>query len=95
MTRITRDRGALSKDDRVDALALLVAFWVNSMARDAVDAEEAWKQEQIEKGLQDFMDGMFLGDPLPKPEGFADNIRNMHSKIPMGRLGLTPVTGKR
>ena len=29
LTRCTRDRGALAKDDRLDALSLLVAYWVN------------------------------------------------------------------
>jgi len=76
LTRITKDRGALSKDDRVDALALLVAYWVQSMARDSVDAETAWKQEQIDKGLEEFLQGLQVGGPLPAQEGFVANHRN-------------------
>jgi hypothetical protein len=34
MTRLTRDRGALQHDDRLDALAIAVGYWVESMARD-------------------------------------------------------------
>ena len=78
LTRITRERGALSKDDRVDALALLVAFWVKSMARDAVDAEDTWRQEQIDRGLEAFMDGIFLNDPRVSSEGFLSKGRESY-----------------
>jgi hypothetical protein len=83
MTRITRDRGSLVKDDRIDALALLVAYWVESMARDAVDAEDNWKQEQIDKGLQEFMEGIFApgAGPQPSPEGFLASHRSNYENI--------------
>ena len=35
MTRITADRGALSNDDRLDALAMACQYWVDAMAQDA------------------------------------------------------------
>lgn len=34
MTRITKDRGSLLMDDRLDALAIAVAYWVEQMDRD-------------------------------------------------------------
>ena len=34
LTRLTRDRGALLHDDRLDALSMAVAYWVEAMARD-------------------------------------------------------------
>lgn len=34
MTRLTRERGALRKDDRLDVLAIAVAYWVEHMGRD-------------------------------------------------------------
>ena len=34
MSRITTERGALSKDDRIDALALAVQFWGEAAAQD-------------------------------------------------------------
>lgn len=34
LTRITTTRGALAHDDRLDALAMLVAYWVEAMAQD-------------------------------------------------------------
>jgi hypothetical protein len=39
MTRITRDKGSLSKDDRLDALAMAVAYWVDVMDKDVVPSE--------------------------------------------------------
>ena len=38
MTRISRERGALAHDDRLDALAIGVQFFVESMAKDAAVA---------------------------------------------------------
>ena len=35
MTRITAERGALTNDDRLDALAMAVQYWVDAMAQDA------------------------------------------------------------
>lgn len=50
MTRINYDRGALKHDDRLDSLAIAVAYWVEQMARDQdetirQDREEAWDRE--------------------------------------------------
>ncbi len=51
LTRITRDRGALKHDDRLDALAIAVAYWVEHMARDtdqaAKDHNDAWLNTQV------------------------------------------------
>ena len=33
MTHITAERGALTNDDRLDALAMAVQYWVDEMAR--------------------------------------------------------------
>ena len=35
MTRITAERGALTNDDRLDALAMAVQYWVDAMAQAA------------------------------------------------------------
>ena len=34
MTRLSRDRGALAHDDRLDALCMAVAYWLEVMDRD-------------------------------------------------------------
>ena len=57
MTRITKTRGALAHDDRLDALAMGVAYWVEQMAAD-VDAEMKDRQEQL---LMDELDKFVNG----------------------------------
>lgn len=58
LTRITRERGALAKDDRLDALAMACAYWVETMDKDTranldehraalLDAELAKFHEQV------------------------------------------------
>lgn len=64
MTRICYDRGALKHDDRLDALSIAVAYWVDMMARDQDEAikednEEAWENE-----IERFMDNA-LGTGFP------------------------------
>lgn len=56
LTRITRDRGALAYDDRVDALAGAVAYWVEQMARDTEQAAIAHKDRLLEQELARFME---------------------------------------
>lgn len=58
MTRISRERGALAHDDRLDALAIGVQFFVESMAKDASKGErevtEEWLEEQMENPRKGF-----------------------------------------
>lgn len=60
MTRLTRDRGALVHDDRLDALAIAVAYWTESMARDNNKAAQDIQSQHLEKELKKFM-GNVLG----------------------------------
>ena len=56
MTRITRSRGALAHDDRLDALSIAVNYWVEQMGRDAEEARttryEEWLTEELAKHEQ-------------------------------------------
>jgi hypothetical protein len=55
-TRITREKGSLAHDDRVDALAGAVALWVEAMAKN-VDQEKVRADRRAEeKDLYDFLD---------------------------------------
>lgn len=51
LTRITRQRGALRHDDRLDAVAMSCAYWINSMAQGVEDevrkARSADKMAQV------------------------------------------------
>lgn len=61
MTRITRDRGALKFDDRLDVLAMAVRYWVDSMARDEKLAEEDYRENLLNQELKVFMDHVIGG----------------------------------
>jgi hypothetical protein len=55
MTRLTKDRGALAHDDRLDALSMAVAYWVEQMASDADDLIQERKDELMNKELEKFL----------------------------------------
>lgn len=61
MTRLTRDRGSLLKDDRIDALALAVHYWTAVMARDVEKAAQQQRDEELQKELDKFMEQV-VGD---------------------------------
>lgn len=46
LTRITRDRGALRHDDRLEAVEMAVRYWMDAMERD-VEAEEDRHMEEL------------------------------------------------
>lgn len=56
LTRITKDKGALLHDDRLDALAGAVAYWVEAMDRDQDRVMDDHKEHLLEIELQTFMD---------------------------------------
>jgi hypothetical protein len=47
LTRITKERGALSNDDRLDALAMCVQYWVDAMAQDAEQQISSRREEML------------------------------------------------
>lgn len=59
MTRLTRDRGALVHDDRLDALAIAVAYWTESMARDNNKAASEILGKAMDRELKDFHKNVF------------------------------------
>lgn len=76
MTRLSRDRGALAHDDRLDALCMAVAYWLEVMDRD----EEMGVLEQMEAKLEQWLDpdkGIFYRDESNqmRPMGRAEAKR--------------------
>ena len=65
LTRITQDRGSLPMDDRIDALAGAVEYWVEALARDVDTAVRDSETEKLDKDLEDFME-MCLGRNRPE-----------------------------
>lgn len=55
MTKITRDRGCLVKDDRLDALAGAIQYWVRALGQDDKEAEAQKRQEEYNKWAADPM----------------------------------------
>ncbi|UWF59816.1 phage terminase large subunit [Brucella sp. 2716] len=70
MTRITRNRGALAHDDRIDALAGAVAYWVEYMGRNTDKAVEQRKEELLQQELDKFMEAALGGSASSAPRWF-------------------------
>lgn len=56
MTRLTRDRGSLAHDDRLDVLAIAVNYWTEQMSRDVDEAVDYHKNERLHRELESFTD---------------------------------------
>lgn len=70
LTRITRDRNSLAHDDRIEAVAMGVSYWVTALDR-SVDDEEARRQEELfDEELRAFEE-MVLG-----ASGHSNNFYN-------------------
>lgn len=66
LTRITKDKGSLVNDDRLDALAIGVHYWTEQMARDQKREELKYLDEQMDKDLRKFMSQVVGHVPRPK-----------------------------
>lgn len=73
MTRISRDRGSLVHDDRLDALAIAVAYWVEQLAVDNEKQAEAIKEKALKDELKKFVKGV-LGNKPRRPNWMNNNI---------------------
>jgi hypothetical protein len=62
LTRLTRERGSLIHDDRLDALSIAVGYWVETMDRDILKAVEDHKKDLLDKELDKFMEAS-IGRP--------------------------------
>lgn len=65
MTRITRHKGALPHDDRLDVLSIAVNYWVEQMAQDADDSMKSRKSDMLDQELEKFMDNLVGRKPRP------------------------------
>lgn len=66
MSRITRDKGALRRDDRLDALAMAVEFWVKAAALDIDNEMQAAEEERQKRLLEKFLEHA-IGGPKEQP----------------------------
>ena len=63
LTRITKDRGSLRNDDRLDALSIAVAYWVEQMAVDSETQLSSHREDLLKKDLERFLEGTFGNKP--------------------------------
>ena len=56
MTRLTRDRGALQHDDRLDALAMAVDYWKEQMDVDNDKMVDKIREQRINDKISSFLD---------------------------------------
>jgi hypothetical protein len=69
LTRITRERHALTNDDRLDALAMAVAYWVEQMSKPVAEAVQQAKDTAVDLMLRKFMESVV--GYRPKERSFA------------------------
>ena len=79
MTRVTRDRGSLAFDDRLDALAGAVAHWVDFLAVDSEKATLGRRERELDDMLKKFVE---------HAQGFAvgSKTNSLRSKIGRHRV---------
>jgi hypothetical protein len=51
LTRITKDKGSLKNDDRLDALSIAIKYWLEYMSTNEEDMINDYKMEMIEKEI--------------------------------------------
>jgi hypothetical protein len=73
LTRITRDRNALSHDDLLDALAGACAYFGSRMDIDTSTAEDRHKADALDKELEKFFDNVGLGG-RPTRHNWTTNV---------------------
>ena len=69
LTHVTRDRGSLKHDDRLDALAGAVATYQRSMAQDVDQAAKAVVDARFDEEMEDFVEWMTGGAKMRHVRG--------------------------
>lgn len=75
VSKITRDRGALRHDDRLDAVEGAVRYWVKHMAVDQEKAVQRQRQQEYDSFMADPFGKTRYGEPTGRP-----NILNKYRK---------------
>ena len=94
MSRITRDKGALAHDDRLDALAGAVAYWLESMSQDDRKAAEE-RAEELRRLEHEHFKGRLGASLQQLAFGMdADQIKLANAKMPGTGAWLSRSTGR-
>jgi hypothetical protein len=84
MTRLTRDKGSLAHEDRLESLAMAVEYFARRLARDQVKMVARFNEENRSKELKKLMEISKLGGVL------LTDRRIGHEQKPKGPLMYTP-----
>jgi hypothetical protein len=76
MTKITRDKGSLFHDDRLDALEGAVRYWVAQLAINQDKAVEAARKKEQQEALRDPMGYRRYDAPAPRRGGAISRFNN-------------------
>jgi len=72
MTRITKDKGSIVHDDRLDALQMAVGYWVEQMATDAEKEVDVRKERLKDEELERFVAGVISKEYQETPNVWMD-----------------------
>ena len=61
MSRLTRERGCLRHDDRLDALAMAVAYWAEANAQNEQKGVDRMVKKRREEMARDYFKSMKMG----------------------------------
>ena len=62
LTRLTRDKGSLQYDDRLDVLAMGVSYWKESVELSVKNEYQALRDKEVERGIKEFMNSCDITD---------------------------------
>lgn len=79
-TRITKDRGSLAKDDRLDVLAIAVGYFVEAMSRNVAKLAEERLDALRHQDYLKFMRSAGLSNKLPKANYMATTLGHVRSR---------------
>ena len=63
MTRLSRDKGALAHDDKLDSLAMAVKYWLEFLDRDSEVGMEELLEEKLEEWLDPDRGVLYIPEP--------------------------------
>ena len=86
LTRITKEKGALKHDDRLEALCIAVDYFVESMDRDEVKAHAQHKTRLLQEEIRRHLENC-LGRKLPPEDGF---VGKRLQKLEVSKPGRNP-----
>ena len=64
LSRLTRDKGSLRHDDRLDALSMACGYWVEHLSRTREEAQKELEDTRITRELERFQEHVFGRKPV-------------------------------